>query len=177
MRMAENRQIPHNLNALFIRGCGRIRWFVQRDIFQISLAMAHEDLTRDQQVEGSSDRSFGLVFAIAFLLIGAWPLFHGAMPRWWAGAIATVFALVAVVRPALLSGLNRLWITLGILLAKVVSPLALGILFYGVLTPIGAVMRFLGKDPLRLKHDAATASYWIERKPPGPPPNSMTNQF
>lgn len=139
--------------------------------------MAHEDLTREQQIEGSSDRVFGLVFAGVFLVIAGWPLFSGEMPRWWASGVAAVFALVALVKPALLGGLNRLWIKLGILLGKVVSPVALGILFYGVLVPIGAVMRLTGKDPLRLKLDPSAASYWIPREPPGPPPDSMTNQF
>lgn len=139
--------------------------------------MAHEDLTRGERVEGSSDRSFGLVFAIVFLLIGAWPLLHGGPPRWWAGGIAAVFAMVAVARPALLASLNRLWIKLGILLGKVVSPIALGIVFYGVLVPIGVAMRLAGKDPLRLKHDVNASSYWIPREPPGPPPDSMNNQF
>jgi hypothetical protein len=139
--------------------------------------MAHEDLSRDQQVEGSSDRSFGLVFAGAFLLITAWPLLHGATPRWWASGVAAVFALVAVMRPTLLAGLNRLWIKLGVFLGKLVSPIALGVLFFGVLVPIGVLMRLAGKDPLRLKCDAGAASYWIPRKPPGPPPDSMTNQF
>jgi len=139
--------------------------------------MAHEDLSRDQEVEGSSDRSFGVVFAIVFFLIAAWPLMDGATPRWWAGAIGVVFAIVTVVKPTLLAGLNRLWLKFGILLGKVVSPIALGILFFGVLAPIGVLMRLVGKDPLRLKHDAAAASYWIPRKPPGPPPDSMTNQF
>lgn len=139
--------------------------------------MAHEDLSRDQLVEGSSNRSFGLVFSGVFLLIAAWPLFHGATPRWWAAGVAAVFAVVAVMRPTLLAGLNHLWIKLGVLLGKVVSPIALGILFYGVIAPIGAVMRIAGKDPLRLKRDGGAASYWIPRRPPGPPPDSMTNQY
>jgi hypothetical protein len=139
--------------------------------------MAHEDLTREQYVEGSSDRNFGLVFAAVFLLVALGPLRHGHTPRWWALAVAGVFALLALVRPKLLSRLNRLWMRLGILLGKVVSPVALGILFYGVLTPLAAVIRLSGKDPLRLKLDPATSSYWIVRKPPGPPPDSMTNQF
>ena len=126
--------------------------------------MAHEDLSRDQLVEGSSNRSFGLVFSGVFLLIAAWPLFHGATPRWWAAGVAAVFAVVAVMRPTLLAGLNHLWIKLGVLLGKVVSPIALGILFYGVIAPIGAVMRIAGKDPLRLKRDGGAAS-------------SMTNQY
>lgn len=139
--------------------------------------MAHEDLSRDQQVEGSSDRSFGLVFAGVFLVVACWPLFHLELPRWWALGIAVVFAFIAIWKPALLAVPNRLWTKLGVLLGKVVSPIALGILFYGVITPIGAVMRLTGKDPLRLKFDSGADSYWIPRKPPGPPPDSMTNQF
>jgi hypothetical protein len=91
--------------------------------------------------------------------------------------VASVFALLALVKPALLAGLNRLWMKLGVLLGKVVSPIALGILFYGVFTPLGAVIRITGKDPLRLKFDPDAKSYWIPREPPGPPPGSMTNQF
>ncbi len=139
--------------------------------------MAHEDLNRDQHVEGSSDRAFGLVFAGVFLLVAGWPLLHGEAPRWWSAGAAGMFALVALAKPALLAGMNRLWMKLGILLGKVVSPVALGILFYGVLTPIGAAMRLAGKDPLRLKLEPGAGSYWIARDPPGPPPGSMNNQF
>ena len=139
--------------------------------------MAHEDLTREQQVEGSSDRAFGLVFAAVFLIISGWPLLHGETPRWWSVGFAAGFALVAMVKPALLGGLNRFWIKLGILLGKIISPFALGLLFYGVLAPIGALLRLTGKDPLRLKRDPDAASYWIPRKPPGPPPDSMTHPF
>ncbi len=104
--------------------------------------MAHEDLTRDQHVEGSSDRAFGLVFAACSSGDCCWPLFHGeiaAMVGAWCGR--GVRAGCAVLKPALLAGLNRLWTKLGVLLGKVVSPIALGVLFYGVLTPIGALMR------------------------------------
>jgi hypothetical protein len=139
--------------------------------------MAHEDLTRDQEIEGSTNRGFGLVFAAAFLVIAGWPLFHGESPRWWSCGVAAAFALIALTKPALLAGLNRLWTKLGILLGKVVSPIALGVLFYGVLTPVGLFMRLTGKDPLRQKRDPGAASYWLPRRPPGPPPNSMTNQF
>lgn len=139
--------------------------------------MAHEDLAREQHVEGSSDRAFGWVFAAVFLIVAGWPLLYGQQPRWWAVAIAAIFALVAQVRPRLLAGLNRQWLKLGIFLGKVISPVALGILFYGVLAPLGALMRLSGKDPMRRKLDAAAASYWLPRKPPGPPPDSMTNQF
>jgi hypothetical protein len=88
-----------------------------------------------------------------------------------------VFVVIAILKPALLAGLNRQWLKFGILLGKVVSPVALGVLFYGVVAPIGVLMRLTGKDPLRLKLDSSANSYWIPRKPPGPPPDSMNNQF
>jgi len=139
--------------------------------------MAHEDLGREQHLEGSSDRAFGLVIAGVFLLVGVGPLRHGHPLRWWACTAAGALALIALLKPALLARANRLWTKLGVLLGKVVSPIALGILFYGVLTPIAIVMRLAGKDPLRLKLDRSANSYWIVRKPPGPPPDSMSNQF
>jgi hypothetical protein len=139
--------------------------------------VAHEDLNRTQDIQSSSDRAFGLVFAAVFLVVSLWPLVRGVPPRWWALGLSAGFALVALVRPVLLATLNRLWTKLGLLLGKVVSPIALGILFYGVLTPLGTVIRLMGKDPLRLKRDSAVQTYWIPREPPGPPPDSMTNQF
>ena len=139
--------------------------------------MAHENLQREHQVEASSDRSFGLVFAVVFAIVGIWPLVHGGALRWWAFPIAGLFALVAWLRPSLLAVPNRLWLRLGLLLGKIVGPVALGILFYCVLAPLGFLMRLTGKDPLRLKLDARAGSYWVPRKPPGPPPDSMTNQF
>lgn len=104
-------------------------------------------------------------------------MFAGAPPRVWAIPVAAVFGLIAMVKPALLAGLNRLWARLGVLLGKIMGPLATGVLFYAVFTPIGTVMRLTGKDPLRLTRDPAAKSYWIPRDPPGPPPDSLTDQF
>lgn len=139
--------------------------------------MAHEDLTREEHVEGSSDRSFGFVFAAVFAIIAVWPLWHGQALRWWALAVAVGFALVAVVVPKVLALPSRLWLKLGLLLGKIVAPIALGILFYVVFMPIGLLMRLLGKDPLKLKREPSATTYWVNREPPGPPPTSMTNQF
>jgi hypothetical protein len=139
--------------------------------------MAHEDLKRKPHVAGSSDRAFGVVIAGACLLLALGPLRHGHAPRWWALALAGAFALIALLKPVLLASLNRLWTRLGVLLGKVVSPIALGILFYAVLTPVALILRLTGQDPLRLRPDRGGDSYWITRKPPGPPPDSMGNQF
>jgi hypothetical protein len=139
--------------------------------------MAHEDLSREEHIEGSSDRSFGVVFAVVFAIIAAWPLWHGGPIRGWAAGIAVAFAVVAIVIPRILAVPNRLWMKLGLLMGKVVAPIALGILFFLVFTPTGLLMRLFGMDPLKLKRDAAAATYWVNREPPGPPPTSMTNQF
>jgi hypothetical protein len=139
--------------------------------------MAHEDLNRKPHVAGSSDRAFGVVIVGVCLLLALGPLRHGHAPRWWLFAVAGAFALLALLKPVLLAAPNRLWTQFGILLGRVVSPIALGILFYGVVTPVALVLRFSGQDPLRLKLDRDGDSYWIGRKPPGPPPDSMGNQF
>ncbi len=137
----------------------------------------HEDLRRDEEVKGSSDRSFGLVFTVVFAVIGCWPLIDAAQPRWWALALAGLFLLAALVRPALLAPLNRIWLRFGLLLHRVVNPIVMGFLFFLVVTPTGLLMRMTGKDPLRLRPDPEAKTYWIEREPPGPAPETMKNQF
>jgi type IV secretory pathway VirB3-like protein len=139
--------------------------------------MSHEDLTRDHAVEGSSDRAFGVVFSVVFVLVFVWPMLFGNPPRWWSAGVAVAFLIVAIWRPALLAGLNQRWIALGLLLGRVVSPVALGVLYFLVVAPLGVIMRLAGKDPLRLRRDTRASSYWIPRAPPGPPPDSMTNQY
>ena len=137
----------------------------------------HEDLRREQAVEGSSDRSFGVVFTVVFLAISLYPLFRGEGPRPWFLGAAALVAAVTMARPQALAMPNRLWMKLGLALARIVSPVAMGVLYFLVFTPFGVAMRLAGKDPLRLKRDAAARTYWIDRDPPGPPPESMTNQF
>lgn len=139
--------------------------------------MGHEDFTAKTAVETSSDRSFGIVFAVVFALVGLYPLLGGEPPRWWAMAAAAGFAGIAVVAPRVLAPLNRVWTRVGVVLHAIVSPVVLGAMFYLVVTPIGLLWRVLGKDPLRLRFEPRAASYWIERRPPGPEPESFTNQF
>lgn len=137
----------------------------------------HEDFHRQEEVKGSSNSGFGIVFAVVFAIVGLGPLAHGGMVRWWSLALAAFFLAAAYLFPNSLTPLNRLWTTFGLLLHHIVNPLIMGLLFFLTVTPIGLVMRLLGKDPLRLKLDRAAKSYWIERTPPGPEPDTMRRQF
>ena len=139
--------------------------------------MSTHEPVHDEEVVGPSDRSFGVVFTVVFSLVGLLPLWRGAGPRWWAVGVAVVVGLLALLWPRALAPANRVWLRIGLLLHRIVSPVALGVMFYGVVTPMGALMRVCGKDSLRLQRDDKQASYWIRRDPPGPKPDSMSNQF
>jgi len=127
--------------------------------------------------EGSSDRSFGFVFAAVFALIGLYNAWHHGRAWPWLALIAAGFLAVALIRPAVLAPLNRLWMKFGLLLAMIINPIVLGILFFLVFTPMAFVARLVGKDFLRLKKQPGAKSYWIVRDPPGPEPVSMKDQF
>jgi hypothetical protein len=138
----------------------------------------HEHTPRHtSQIQSSTDRSFGFVFATVFLIIALYPLLHAAGIRIWAVAVSGVFLLLAALVPQVLAPANRLWTKFGMLLHNIVSPIALGILFFLVVTPTALLMKLFGKDPLRLRFDPAVDSYWIKRDPPGPAADSLKNQF
>jgi hypothetical protein len=128
-------------------------------------------------VEGSSNRSFGVVFTLVFLIVALLPLIKGEGPRIWGLVVGGLIAAVTLLRPSVLTVPTRLWMKFGLLLGKIVSPVVIGILYYGMITPFGIVMRLAGRDPLRLKRDPGAATYWIRRDPAGPPPDSLTKQF
>ena len=137
----------------------------------------HEPVNREPEVEGSSNKAFGLVFCGAFALIAIYPLIHGGSIRAWAGIVAIGFAVAAITAPRLLAPMNRAWTKLGFLLHRIVNPVVLGIMFFLVVTPTGLLMRALGKNPLRLRFEPDQPSYWIRREPPGPPAESFKDQF
>ncbi|OAN53073.1 SxtJ family membrane protein [Magnetospirillum moscoviense] len=137
----------------------------------------HESFTAVTEVKIGSERSFGLVFAVLFAIIALWPLKDGGEIRLWALGAAVAFLVAALAAPRLLKPLNLLWFKFGMLLHHIVTPLVMGLLFFVTVTPVGLLMRATGKDPMRLKRDPAAASYWIERAPPGPAPETMKNQF
>jgi hypothetical protein len=137
----------------------------------------HEDLSRTQTVKASSDRFFGLTFFAVFLILALWPLLAQGPVRPVAFGVALAFLAVSLATPSWLAPLNRLWLKFGELLHRITSPIILGIMFFGVITPVGWLMRLAGKDLLRLKFDRAADSYWIRREPPGPDKTSLKRQF
>jgi hypothetical protein len=137
----------------------------------------HELRGHAAAIESSTDRSFGLVFAGFFIILGAYNWWHQS--RWWPApiAIAAAFLAIALLRPNVLAPLNRMWTKLGLLMAMVVSPILLSLLFFVVVTPVGLLMRLSGKDLLRLRDGSGAGSYWIVRQPPGPAGDTMGDQF
>ncbi len=137
----------------------------------------HERFDREAPVTGGSNRSFGLVIGAAFAVIGLWPLLGARPPQAWSLALAAVFSLLALGRPQWLAPLNRAWTLLGLAMHRVVSPIVLGLVFYTTVTPIGLLLRALGKDVIPLRFDRSLPTYWIPRVPPGPAPDTMRRQF
>jgi hypothetical protein len=137
----------------------------------------HENLTSSEAIRCSSDRSFGLVFAAILTALGLWPLLRAGQVRILALGVAGVFLVVSLFRPALLHPLNKAWMALGLLMAKIVNPIVMATLFLLIFTPAAVISRWLGRDPLRLKPSPEAETYWIVRQPPGPPPHTMSKQF
>lgn len=137
----------------------------------------HERLSRGQSMAIGSDRGFGVAFAVVFAVVGSIPLLFGGSPRWWAVGAAGALLLAAVVMPGLLSPLNKVWHRVALLLHRVVSWVALVLLFYGVVALTGLVMRLLRRDLLSRRFDRDAVSYWVNRDSFGPEPESMRNQF
>ena len=125
------------------------------------------------EVKLSSNRSFGVVFFIVFLLIGLYPLLKGNDLRIWSLVISFIFLALGLVNSKILTPLNRLWFKFGLLLGKFISPLIMGIIFFLVVTPIGIIMRLLKKDLLNLKYNKKH-TYWIDKSGPK---SKMKNQF
>jgi hypothetical protein len=136
-----------------------------------------EGLPQADDSKPGSNRNFGLVMAAATAVLGWLPLLRLARPHWWLLAVAVAFAVSSFVAPRLLFPLNYAWFRFGLLLHRIVSPIVIGAIFFLCVTPIGMIMRLLGKDVLSLRRRADLPSYWIVRDPPGPEPGTMTNQF
>jgi hypothetical protein len=127
--------------------------------------------------ERGSERAFGIVFTILFVVIGAWPLMRGGEPRLWSLGIAGLFLLTALAAPRWLAPLNSLWMKFGLLLGMIVSPIMLFLVYVVAVVPTGVIMRLRGKDPLHRRFEPEAASYWVHRNPPGKPDETMGRQF
>ena len=121
----------------------------------------------------SSNRSFGIGFFIIFFLIALYPLLSDQEIRLWALIISAIFLILGLLKSKLLTPLNKLWFRFGIFLGKIITPIIMGIIFFIVVTPIGLIMRLIGKDVLNLKYNKEK-SYWIEKDGPK---SKMKNQF
>ena len=125
------------------------------------------------EIKISSNRSFGIVFFIVFLLIALYPLLKDNDLRIWSLVISFIFLILGLINSKILTPLNRLWFKFGLLLGRFVSPLIMGIIFFIVVTPIGIIMRLLKKDLLNLKYNTKE-TYWIDKSGPK---SKMKNQF
>ena len=125
------------------------------------------------EIKISSNRSFGIVFFIVFLLVALYPLLKDNDLRIWSLVISFIFLILGLINSKILTPLNRLWFKFGLLLGKFISPLIMGIIFFIVVTPIGIIMRLLKKDLLNLKFNKKE-TYWIDKSGPK---SKMKNQF
>ena len=121
----------------------------------------------------STNRSFGIVFFIVFLIVSLWPLLNNDQIRYWALFVSILFLLLGIINSKVLTPLNKIWFKFGILLGKIVSPVVLAIIFFLVVTPTGLIMRMLGKDILKLKKNK-NKTYWIKKENNL---SNMKNQF
>ena len=128
---------------------------------------------QDKDIKIGSNKSFGPLFFVVFLIIGLWPLINDNIIRYWSLIISFIFLLLGLANSKFLSPLNLIWFKFGLLLGRFISPIVMGIIFFLVVTPIGILMRLINKDLLNLKYNNEN-SYWIIKNDPK---SKMKNQF
>ena len=127
----------------------------------------------DNNIEIGSNRSFGIVFFVVFILIGFYPLLNDGNLNIISILIGIIFLILGILNSRFLTPLNKIWFKFGILLGQIISPVVMGIIFFLVVTPIAFIMRVLGKDVLKLKKNTDN-SYWIKKTDLK---SKMKNQF
>ena len=128
---------------------------------------------KKNNIKISSNRSFGIVFFIFFLIVSLYPLLNENELRLWALIISVIFLVLGLIDSIILTPLNKSWFKFGILLGKIVSPIVMGVVFFLVVTPISLIMKLFGKDILNIKKNKKQ-TYWIEKTGPK---SKMKNQF
>ncbi|MDC1139694.1 SxtJ family membrane protein [Candidatus Pelagibacter sp.] len=109
-----------------------------------------------------SNKSFGIVFSIVFLIIGLFPLLDSNNIRAWSLLVSLIFAILGLINSSILSPFNKAWFKFGLFLGKIVSPFVMGLIFFTVVTPTSLLMKLFNKDILNLKKNTKK-SYWIEK--------------
>ena len=130
-------------------------------------------MENDMKPQIGSNKSFGIVFFIVFLIIATWPLINDSEIRYWSLVISFIFLFLGIINSKLLTPLNKIWFKIGILLGNIISPIVMGIIFFLVVTPTSLIMKLFGKDILGIKKNRSK-SYWIEKFGPK---SKMKNQF
>ena len=126
-----------------------------------------------KDIKIGSNRSFGVVFFVVFLLIGLWPILKGNEIRIWAIVISLIFLILGILNSKILTPFNKVWFRFGIFLGNFISPIIMGIVFFLVVTPTGLIMKLFRKDLINLRKNNSS-TYWIEKKDIK---SSMKNQF
>ena len=126
-----------------------------------------------QKIKIASNRSFGIVFFVVFLIISFYPLSNEGDLRIWSLVVSIIFLLLGLFNSKILTPLNIIWFKFGIILGNIVSPIVMGLVFFCVITPIAIIMRLLGKDILNIKKNKKK-TYWIEKSKLK---SRMKNQF
>jgi len=126
------------------------------------------------KIKIGSNRSFGLVFFVVFLIIGLWPLKNGSSINFWLIGISIIFLVLGLMNSKFLNPLNKLWFKFGIMLGAIIAPIVMSIVYFLVVTPIGLLMKIIGKDLLNIKYDKSKKTYWIKRNIPV---GTMKRQF
>ena len=122
--------------------------------------MKHTD---SDKIKISSNRSFGLLFFVVFLIVSLWPLTSVGSIRIWSAIISAVFLILGLINSRLLTPLNVFWFKFGMILGAIISPIVMGIVFFLVVTPTGLILRIMRKDLLNKKYDKEKETYWIKR--------------
>ena len=129
---------------------------------------------KQKEIKISSNKSFGLVFFVIFIIIALWPLLNDGNIRIWSIIVSIIFLILGLLNSKILTPFNKLWMKLGVLLGTIVSPIVMGVVYFGIITPIGLIMKLFGKDVLNLKLDKNKKTYWTLKKKI---PSKMKDQF
>ena len=123
-------------------------------------------MIKNSKIKMGSNRSFGIVFAVVFLIIALWPLKNGYSILITPLTISLIFLFLGLINSKFLHPLNKLWFKFGLVLGAIIAPIVMCIIYFLVVTPIGLIMKIMGKDLLNIKYDKSKKSYWIQRKTP-----------